>query len=146
MGSVEKSIGLVDHTLYGKLRLVRRLSRLLVVALVVVSCGQSGPPSVHKTSEEIPDSADRLWFVKRYVLFDREIHRIEFDIYYKNNSGWLPAPSDRDIKLVVVVPEEQLDLWLSGNMLPTGAGQWQHEVAREIDVSGVTQWAREGAK
>jgi len=118
---------------------------ILMLLLPLAGCGPTGPPSTDTSSASIPVLADRIQFLQTYLTFDRQYEQLEFNIVMKNNSGgFVPGPSDWDIKLVAKVPRNELPLWTNDlNSSPEDAN-WLPEVAQEIDVSGIDSWFRDG--
>jgi hypothetical protein len=89
---------------------------LLLLAGLLTGCSSnapSGPASVAETSETRPRLEDRVEFIERYVTFRRTYRKLAYAVDYQNNSGGMvPGPSDWDIRLVAVVPAEEIDDWI----------------------------------
>ena len=130
----------------------RRLASivLLTIALTLGGCGPSkpnGPQSTDTNSTTIPELVDRIDFLENYLSFKRQYDELEFHILYKNNGGgWVPGPSDWDIRLAAVVPPEELPLWTEGLDVSSEEANWLTNVNKQIDVSGVNTWFRSGGK
>jgi hypothetical protein len=124
---------------------------LLLLAGLSIGCSSkapSGPASVSETSKARARLKDRVEFIERYVTFRRTYLNLEYAVDYQNNSGGMvPGPSDWDIKLVAVVPAEEIDDWI-----PEGAARadhappkWVESVPGDIPRDKVTEWYRKGS-
>lgn len=120
----------------------------LVLVTALPACGekQNGPPSTRTSSASIDTLAERIEFLEKYLTFRRQYEELEFDIAFMNNSGWLPGPSDWDIKLVAKVPASELSLWTKDSTKTTDAKEWPTKFAQEIDVSGIDIWYESNGK
>jgi len=120
------------------------------MTLVLTACGQSessGPHSTDTNSSTIPELADRVAFLENYLSFRRQYKELEFHINYKNNGGgFVPGPSDWDIRLAAVIPHEELPLWTDGLASSSENADWLNGVKQNVDVSGVNTWYRSGGK
>ena len=126
------------------------LPTLLFVVLTLAGCQtDTGPESVKETSASKSTLAERIQFLESYVKFRRKYDKLEYNIYYQNNSGGrLPGPSDWDIRLVAQVPSDEIAQWISPDMKagnPPKDG-WHLSTANEIDVNNVTQWHIAGGR
>ena len=103
----------------------------------------SGPPSIKETSEARPLLVDRIKLLEQYVTFRREYEQLEYDIVYRNNSAGLVAgPSEWDVRLIAVVPENEIDLWRQGVKTQSldAIPDWVLQTATSIDVSSIKEW------
>ena len=122
---------------------------ILFFASALIGCtGNSGPPSVAETSANKELLGDRIEFVETYVKFRRQYNRLEYDIFFQNNGGIPPGPSDWDIRLVADVPPGDLTDWISQGMTPgiSPVDSWHQKIANEIDISNVTEWYIDGGR
>ena len=115
----------------------------LALALALAGC-QSGPASVAETSSARASVEERVRFIENYVAFRRTYKKVDYDITYWNNSGWLPAPSDWDIRLIASVPRTEINDWV-----PSGVGkangslpEWLKGMPGSIERDGITEWYR----
>ena len=125
-----------------------RIVFLFFVSGLIGCTGDSGPPSVAETSANKVLLADRVEFVETYVNFRREYTRLEYDIFFQNNGGFPPGPSDWDIRLVAEVSPNELTEWVSQGMAPgiSPVDGWHRKIANEIDVSNVSEWYSDGGR
>ncbi len=104
---------------------------------------KSGPKSVSETSRSRPELAARIAFIEQYVTFSRTYLKLEYDIQYNNHSeGMVPGPSDWDIKILAVVPPDEIEDWIpKGVSKSKGAPPaWVASMKAEISTDGVTEW------
>jgi len=127
---------------------MRTLSLILVVLLTGCSSStRSGPKSISETSATRSELRDRVAFIEQYVKFRRTYLELEYDVEYHNNGGGLvPGPSDWDIKILAVVPDEEVDHWI-----PSGATMteelpptWLIAMPGTISTNNVTEWYSNG--
>lgn len=120
--------------------------RLLLIALMILGgCTSSGPPSGSETSAERPELSDRIDFIEQYVTFDRSYERLEYDVTFHNNGGRsLPGPSDWNIKLLAIVPNNEVADWIPENATRSEEEppEWVSAMANDISVVGITEWHR----
>lgn len=121
------------------------------VLLILVACSgcstRTGPASTETSSASLPTHAERVTFLERYVTFRRRYTDLGFRIAYRNNSeGWVPGPSDWDIRLVAVVPTEQLAEWIPPGQTasPTVDTQWLVDIPDGERAATITEWYRHG--
>ena len=99
-----------------------RATAILLMSALVGCGGPTGPASTNTTSDALPSLAQRVEFLERYVTFRRQYQELGFHIVYHNNGGGgVPGPSDWDIRVVAVVPPEQLPQWLPPDGAPAPA-------------------------
>ena len=89
----------------------------MVVVLLVSSlagCGGSrGPASTDTSSASFPTRTERFEFLQRYVTFRRGYRELDFHIVYRDGGGGaVPGPSEWDIRVVAIVPAEELASWV----------------------------------
>lgn len=103
----------------------------------------SGPPSIKADSRSLPKLADRVQTLEKYVTFRRQYRKLEFDLFYQNNSGgFVPGPSEWDIRLIAEVAVPDLAQWHPAQVSPKTQAppQWVGEIAGSIPKSGITEW------
>ena len=122
-----------------------------LLLLVVTGCGPSGPTTTDTSSESLPTLAERVEFLQRYVTFHRTYRELDFRIEYRDNSrGLVPGPSDWDIRLVAVVPPEELAAWVPPGVEPvrptTAETSWLADVPGAERSAGITEWYGESGR
>ena len=86
---------------------------------------------------------DRVEFLERYVTFRRSYEQLEFSIDYRDNDGTLlGGPSDWDIRVVAVVPENEIADWIAAAKSPEQRvpPDWTKEVGKTIETRDVREW------
>jgi hypothetical protein len=123
---------------------------LLLTFLLLPACKPAGttagPPSTRTTSAKSSTLKERTDFLHQYVTFRRTYQSLDFDIDFKNNSRGVPAPNDYDIRLVAVVPADELQAWI-----PPGVGavsiapdvRWLATVPTTVNLSQINEWYEE---
>ena len=91
---------------------------LAVLTLVIQTYSQpanNGEWSVDQRSSDLPDDPSKIAFLKKYLRMDSEIERAEFHLRYKDNSGgFVPAPSDLNLEVVMRMDPADVPLWTAG--------------------------------
>ena len=85
----------------------------------------------------------RLEFLQRYVRFRREYRELDFHVVYQSNGGGrVPGPSDWDIRLVAIVPPEELASWVPAGATTVSAfdSNWLDGVPGAERAATVTEW------
>lgn len=127
------------------------MPRIMSFLLILLAgCGGgSGPASTVTSSESIAALSDRIEFLHRYLTFRRNYRELDFHIVYHNNGGGMvPGPSDWDIRLVAVVPREELESWIPNGVQPVRSIQsdWLAEVPNAKRANGIAEWYVDGLK
>ena len=66
-------------------------------------------------SSSFENADDKLSFLSCYLVSFSEILDVEYHIFYADNAtGWVPGPSDWDIRVALKVKAEDIPLWLDG--------------------------------
>ncbi len=65
-------------------------------------------------SSQFTSKEEKIEFLRKYFILNSDILDTEYHILYQDNSGFLPGPSDWDIKAAVKVREEDINFWLEG--------------------------------
>lgn len=120
-------------------------SALLLTAALVGCTGPSGPASTDTSSDSLPSSEQRVEFLQRYVAFRRRYTDLGFHVVYHNNgSGMAPGPSDWDIRLVALVPPEEIAEWAPTGVaaMPSTDTQWLVGVPGAARAAGIREWYR----
>ncbi len=133
-----------------------RIKHLFVVIfLIAIGFGiyvwsQSSPDAVTTTTSSSSFSTlkDKTDFLNSYVTFRRNYRDLEFHISYLNNSCIVPAPSEWDIRLIAIVPEEELHLWIpAGIRVSTSTDRnWLTNVPSSHLADGITEWYTQQGK
>ena len=110
------------------------------------SCGQTGPSTTSTKSIEFKTIEEKVEFLEKYVAFDRSYYSLDFDIFYRNGgNGLLPSPSEWDIKIVAVVPKDELEHWTAGlSPVQPFDIDWIKNIVAPINYTGFSQWYRKG--
>jgi hypothetical protein len=66
------------------------------------------------SSCEFKTMEEKSSFLKKYMIINSEVRDTEYRIFFQDNSGVPPGPSDWDIKVALMMQEENLDKWLAG--------------------------------
>jgi hypothetical protein len=121
--------------------------RAVVVILLVSSaagCGGSrGPASTDTSTASFPTLAERVEFLQRYVTFRRGYRELGFHIHYRNGGGGaVPGPSEWDIRVVAVVPPEELTSWVPAGVTASASVDraWLAIVPGAEWAAGITEW------
>ena len=85
---------------------------LLALASCVPASSDTRTTDTH--SRELPDDDAKIQFLQKYITPASEIQAAEFHLWYRDNSGTPPGPSDWDMRVVVKVSKETLPLWTVG--------------------------------
>lgn len=128
---------------------MKRILSLLLAGFLLLGCSKppSGPPSVHETSVERSALADRVAFVEQYVTFRRSYEQLDYDIMYQNNGGGMvPGPSDWEIRLIAVVPADEIDDWVpDGSMKKVDtSSEWLSDLPGMIERGAISEWYHHG--
>ena len=123
----------------------------LLLALAITGCmvEASGPPSVQATSEARSELMGRVSFLEQYISFRRTYKKLEYNVEFRNGGdGLLPSPSEWDIKVLAVVPKDEIHEWISG--LPASQEEhpleWLSEIPGNIPVDGIDEWYQDGRR
>lgn len=77
------------------------------------------------------------------MTFRRTYHELDFKIHFRNGGdGMLPSPSEWDIRIVAIVPTEELGAWIPQGVKPEAVAEtdWLKEVPGWDRAIGVTEW------
>lgn len=127
------------------------LLRVLCLASLWAFCGcdRSGSAS-HLTTSAVTDTlADRVAFVERVVPFRRSYETLDYAATFQDYSGgWVPGPSDWELRLVATVPADGLDAWVPAGASIGSAGppSWLEEVPTAVPTGGITEWYDNGSQ
>lgn len=103
-------------------------SLLLFLPLLLVGCGESR--STDTSSAVFSSLKGKQAFLERYVNFRRSYEELAFHIFYSDGGGGMaPGPSEWNVRLFAVVPEEELGEWISGlKPVETADTSWVAEI------------------
>ncbi len=126
---------------------MRRLAVILFFCLSFSLMGCDSSIEQSKTtntfSSEFSKLEAKVEFLQRYFTPERTYQKLDFTINYRDNStGMITGPSDWDIALVVVVPQAELDAWISGlkKLSQTSDIKWLARIPTAIDYSQINEW------
>lgn len=130
-------------TIFWSVSAVSLLAAIVLIAVWTIESQRTGPASTTTKSSSILTLGERVRFLHEYVTFRRNYETLDFDIAYHNNSrGWVPGPSDWDVRIVATIPADEIPAWISTGMAPTHApdAEWMKSVPTALDLSGVNEW------
>src|SRR5688500_11682624 len=88
----------------------------LIGAAVWLSTKRGATGVVKQKSDSIGTLAERVAFLERHVTFRRKYEALDFDVFVaRGDQRGVPGPSEWDVRVVAVVPEEDMGTWV-----PTG--------------------------
>ena len=108
---------------------------------------KAGPPTVSQLSTEQLSLDDRIEFIEQYVAFRRSYLELDYDIRYQNNGeGFVPGPSDWDIKILAVIPRSDIDEWVSpqAQRIEREPPEWLGNMPGAISTEGINEWYSDG--
>lgn len=110
--------------------LKRTINRTILAALLVIflaGClGEAVRPNLTTDTQSSQFTAEtaKLAFLQRYVKLATPAQAAEFHIIYHDNSGgFVPGPSDWDIRVLLKVASADIDQWTAG-MQPAPSAQF----------------------
>jgi hypothetical protein len=141
----------VNRGLFGdEYRFVTMRKLFLLTAIALFGCSMSplsGPKSVKETSAVRALLSDRIEFIENYVNFRRSYNKLEYVVLYQNNgSGMVPGPSDWDIKILAVVPANEVAEWIPAKATRSQIQPppWLNTMPGNIPVTNITEWYQTG--
>ncbi len=115
--------------------------------LIIFACGESGPPSTRKASSSFATTEEKVAYLHQYVPFKRTYTDVDFLVWYQNNSGGMvPGPSDWDIRVIAIVPIDELSKWIVGYTKVDKSYDlaWVKEISTSINYSDSFEWYQSG--
>ncbi len=86
---------------------------VLLFSLTAAGCHKS--KSTNTRSDTFSTLASKQAFLESYVAFRRSYEDLHFHISFTDGgAGILPGPTEWDIRLMAVIPAEEMDEWISG--------------------------------
>jgi hypothetical protein len=119
---------------------------LLLVALVACGTpGTSGGTSASLTTDtysaQLATDAEKIAFLRRYIMLYSAVEATEFHIVYHDNAGGaVPGPSDWDMRVALKVAPADIPAWTNGLQEIDGAGadlSWGTDL-----LPDTSRWAR----
>ena len=101
------------------------LAAILVMFLTVGCLGEAARPNLttDTQSSQFTTETAKLAFLQRYLKLATPVQAAEFHIIYHDNSGgFVPGPSDWDIRVLLKVAPADIVQWTTG-MQPTPTDQ-----------------------
>jgi hypothetical protein len=99
-----------------------------------VAANSSPNRSTNTYSKQFATDADKISFLKRYLVLPSAVEAAEFHVvFYDNSGGSVPGPSDWDIEAVFKVAPEHLSAWTQ-NLQVTSQKQdlaWGYRLAQQ---------------
>ena len=96
---------------------MRFISILLFICFSLIACDSrvDQGKSTHTLSSTFSSLEGKQDFLKRYIKPKSSFKQLDFLITYRDNSqGFVPGPSDWDIRLVAIVALTDIEQWISG--------------------------------
>ena len=115
----------------------------LVLSLGILGCSaeRSGPPTVNTSSESQLELTERIRFLEQYITFRRRYNQLEYRVQFLNGGGLVPSPSEWDIKILAVIPKEDIQEWIPHKIQPSKTPyQWISDIPGDIPTAGITEW------
>lgn len=101
-----------------------------------VAANSSPNRSTNTHSKQFATDAEKISFLKRYLVLPSAIEAAEFHVvFYDNSGGGVPGPSDWDIQAVLKVVPKHLSAWTQ-NLQVTAQKQdltWGYRLAQQRD-------------
>ena len=122
---------------------MRFVPAVLMTAVLAGCGGPTGPASTDTSSNALPALEQRVEFLERYVTFRRGYTDLGFHITYRNTGGGMvPGPSERDVRLVAVVPPAELAAWVPAGSVAVSSTdkRWLAGIPDAERASGVREW------
>lgn len=122
---------------------MRRLLPFSTVLLILGCAGSSGTPTTDAVSGTGQPLADKVAVLERYVTFRQTYRELDFWIHFRNGGdGMVPSPSEWDVRLVAVVPSEELEAWIPQGVKPEAVAEteWLKDVPSWERANGVAEW------
>lgn len=117
---------------------------ILIASIMMFSCDSVDTSKTAKiTSSNFSSLDKKILTLEKYVYFRRSYNSLDFSIdYHDNSTGFLTAPSDWDIRIIAIVPKNEINHWVSGLTLstkPTNTA-WLHGIPSNINYQSITEW------
>lgn len=114
------------------------------------SSADSAPPSARVESSEIAGYAERRAVLDTYLTGKPYApprpsapadSALVFGLFYQNNGGVVPGPSDWSIRVLTRVPPDSLDVWV-GELAPSDSvdTRWLASLPPGPPRDGLTEW------
>ncbi len=121
---------------------IKNIVFYILFIVFVVGCGENTSKTTQTLSTEFISIEDKIEFLEKYVTFRRPYLSLDYSIDFINGSGWVPSPSEWDIRLVAKVPKKHLDIWVENltALKSPPTLNWCEKVKTVIDYTGVNEW------
>jgi hypothetical protein len=120
-----------------------------LVMLLLLCCSTPealGPASTHTSSSAFATLPEKVAFLEQYVTFRRHYRELEYGVFYQNNGGCPPGPSEWDVTIIARVPPDELAAW-TADMKPVATRPPElYKLASELDIRGVDTWYEASGK
>jgi hypothetical protein len=94
---------------------ISRPTLLMMLAFLVIGCGGNKTKTTDTDSAKFATLGEKKEFLERHVKFRRTYEELDFDITYTDGGdGWLPSPTEWDIRIAAKVPADEIDDWIAG--------------------------------
>lgn len=135
---------------------MKRLILLVLISVSLQACFTRTKPvdtktpdgiTTDTTSESFANLRDKITFVERYITFNRDYEKLDFKIFYEDNSRREePSPSKWSISLVAVVPKADINNWITKAVMLEEKPDlpWLKSIPTTIDHSSINTWYSRG--
>lgn len=105
-------------------------------------CSSHGPQTTNTSSTKFNTLSEKVEFLEQYVRFKRTYKTLDFVIVYQNNSeGFVPGPSDWDIRIIAKIPSDEVEQWIKGMEMTDSLDlDWLGVFSITIDKAGISKW------
>lgn len=121
-------------------RILGILLLVIIVSVSYMSLGNTKSRTTETWSKQFQKREDKIVFLQKYIKTFSTIVDTEFYInYFDNSVGIIPGPSDWEMRVALIVPEDSVKNWTEGfhevkkdeiemnwwNDLPLTTEEWQ---------------------
>ncbi len=129
---------------YTSKHIIIKIFFILALSISVFSCDSKGISRTGETkSSEFSSLSEKILHIEKYVSFRRKYKNLDFNInYHDNSTGAISAPSDWDIRIIAVVPKNEISSWLSGMKLSIKPidQRWLQDIPSNINYQYISEW------
>jgi len=117
---------------------------ILVLSISVFGCNSEGISRTEEVkSSEFSSLSEKILQIEKYVSFRRKYYNLDFSInYHDNSTGVIPAPNDWDIRIIAIVPKNEISSWISGMKLSIDPidQRWLQDISSNINYQYIREW------
>lgn len=126
---------------------MKKLPLLLLLFLALTTAGCHKSTSTNTSSDSFSTLDSKQAFLEQYVTFRRSYEDLHFHISFSDGgSGWVPSPSEWNIRVLAVVPKEEMEEWVHGlKVVDITDTEWLNGLPGALDdLSRFTWYQDEG--